>query len=99
MKIEAGGFYRYLDTSTIWLVLHIWEGDAPNAAVIVLGKGPESRTWPVSQLDRWFSCEVTPTWRKKKNVEREEPNPRQTDMGSRADDLNFMAGMLGNGET
>jgi len=65
MKIKQGRFYRYRDTSTIWLVLSLDEAtQMTEIAVVQYGNTVSAMTLrhKVATLLDWFTAECSPTW-------------------------------------
>lgn len=99
--IKIGRYYRLMRSQTIWFILHIWEeqpGQPASAEVVVVrehGKqSNKTKVLPLSQIASYMQCEVKPTW---KDVEVDEPDPRQTDVEEYAVTNSFMSGLLSDG--
>ena len=64
MKIRQGRFYRFRNTSTIYLVLSISADDVAECAIIQHGTTASEQTLQhkLSSYADWLTCEVSPTF-------------------------------------
>lgn len=64
-NIKRGCFYRFRNSETRYLVLHIWE-KSQEAEVVKIQSGKMSddytRRWSLEQLGKWFTGESIPQW-------------------------------------
>lgn len=94
-EIRRGGMYRFRETNTIYLMLFEWPADGTRKreleyiAIHHNGLGDCTRRQTAEQLASWSSREVTARF---KDVVRDEPDPRQTDVEAYVDP--FLSGLV-----